>query len=94
MPRQKLCRSVGKLRHRQMNIDEFVVGSRIFHRNYSLQEIILVLAREVSPRPSKTRVAIAGGTKGKQCCRPINRRQRDEENRSANTANAVIVSLL
>ena len=94
MPRQKLCWSVGILCHFQMNIYEFVVGTRIFYRNNCIQEIVLVLTREISPSSSKTCVAITGGTKGKQRCCPINRRQRDEENRSADAANAVALLLL
>ena len=69
MPRQEFCGPVCELGYGNVNVDEFVVDSGIFDLDDGIQEIVLFLAGEISPRPSETCLAIAGGAK-KQISRP------------------------
>mmetsp|Transcript_23642 Transcript_23642/g.65607 ORF Transcript_23642/g.65607 Transcript_23642/m.65607 type:complete len:320 (+) Transcript_23642:1177-2136(+) len=87
MPRQEFGRRVRQRGHTQMNGNEFIVQSRVFHLYKGVQVIVLFLASQITPRSSKARVAVSCRTKGQERCRPVYR-QREEYCRSIRHAHA------
>ena len=74
MPRHEFGGPVCERCHIQVNIDEVVVVPRVLHLDDGVQEIVLFLAGEIPPGPSKAGVAIPGGDRN-QRHRPIQRKR-------------------